>query len=492
MAELNQRVQGPYGDIYMVNTPHLDQLGRDFYKQEQLDKQRKYQEAKASDDEFSKNLSKVRTADIPDFTDAYKQFKLANIDLMKKGDKATWQDRQNVLQKKADTYKILNNSVKENAVTEEARKDAILHPDKYHPEALQILTQRNSIPISKMQFDVPKSISSPEGTAHVDITDPFNTIQSPDDNTDYNKSVNAAAGKLQYRGNPVQKEIDNGLSTETTRYKGLNHPSEIAHNLLLNGDKWVNGFAKKNQYTDEKLADLTQKYETLRQTPEWKAAYPNDQPLPQSLFLTKQGRAIAGKSMEIAIGNALSSEVKNAKNEGAIMAAKNTEWDRRNKIGFKESLAKIAANKAAGLPPENTGYLSDNVADDAGENIAIPPPVAKNLGLPENVEGYKIVYTDKVDPERLNIIRGYDKGQPGVAPLQVPQPNGSTRSAFVVDIGTGDWLGNNGQKISREAVKDRYIKQVSPTKFKTQIGTKAVEKKETTAKNSKWDKYKVQ
>ncbi len=51
--------------------------------------------------------------------------------------------------------------------------------------------------------------------------------------------------------------------------------------------------------------------------------------------------------------------------------AKNAEWDRRNKITFGQSMAKIAANKAAGLPPTDTGYLSDEVADQYGQNIKV-------------------------------------------------------------------------------------------------------------------------
>jgi len=46
---------------------------------------------------------------------------------------------------------------------------------------------------------------------------------------------------------------------------------------------------------------------------------------------------------------------------------------------------------------------------------------------------------------------------------------------YYVDQNTGDWEGADGQKISREAVKDRYIQSKAGTKFKAQSGTKASE-----------------
>ncbi len=84
---------------------------------------------------------------------------------------------------------------------------------------------------------------------------------------------------------------------------------------------------------------------------------------------------------------------------------------------------------------------------------------------------------DDVDPARLNIITGKDlsKKNVGVKPIPIKQPDGKMKLGYYQDAGTGDWEGENGQKISRERVKDDYIKTVSPTKFKVQAGTKASE-----------------
>lgn len=160
---------------------------------------------------------------------------------------------------------------------------------------------------------------------------------------------------------------------------------------------------------------------------------------------------------------------KTVANKQAISDDKEAKWMKHNALTFKQSMAKIAANKQSGLVPEDTGYLSDNVADEVGENI----PTYKGGQRIDK----KVIYVDKVDPERLAIITGFDKTKkkPGVQPIEIKQADGSIKMGYYQDPGTGDWEGKDGQIISRERVKDDYIKSVSPTKFKAQSNTKASE-----------------
>ncbi len=151
---------------------------------------------------------------------------------------------------------------------------------------------------------------------------------------------------------------------------------------------------------------------------------------------------------------------------------KNKEWGRRNKITYGQSLAKIRLNnenRKAGQPTDDTGYLSDEVAAEFG--------VPEKVTLGGKERDVTVVYTDKVDPARLNIITGTDlsKKQFGVKPIPIKQLDGSYKNGYYVDPGTGDWEGLNGQRISRERVKDDYIKTVAPTKQKLATGTKASE-----------------
>lgn len=161
---------------------------------------------------------------------------------------------------------------------------------------------------------------------------------------------------------------------------------------------------------------------------------------------------------------------KTVQNKDAVMdrqeGFRKAEWDRRNAITFQQSMEKIRANKAAGTVPDNVGYVSDEVVSEYG----IPLQSGKTF-----------VDITNVDPERLDIITNRDisKKKLGVKPVEIrmKQPDGSLKSikGYYVDAATGDWEGAGGQKISREAVKDRYVQSKAGTKFKAQSGTKGSE-----------------
>lgn len=154
----------------------------------------------------------------------------------------------------------------------------------------------------------------------------------------------------------------------------------------------------------------------------------------------------------------------------AVMAKKREEgmadWKEKNKITFGQSMAKIRANKQAGQPQEDVGYVSDEVVAEYGVPLQ---------------SGKTFVDITNVDPERLDIITNRDlsKKKLGVKPVEInmKQPDGSLKriKGYYVDPSTGDWEGAGGQKISREAAKDRYVQSKAGTKFKAQSGTKGSE-----------------
>jgi hypothetical protein len=159
---------------------------------------------------------------------------------------------------------------------------------------------------------------------------------------------------------------------------------------------------------------------------------------------------------------------KRVTNKLAEAAARNKEWDRRSKITFGRSMEKINANKAAGIN-EGTSYLSDEVAAEVGQDM--------DLTFGGKTTRRRVIFTNDVDKDRLGLIIGRDvtKGQSGVAPIpiKIKQPDGTfiVKEGYYQDLFTGDWEGDNGQKISRERVKDAYINKYAPSKFKAAQGT---------------------
>ena len=73
----------PYGDIYKVPTTAVDNMANRLYAEQKQRELTQQNEAKLLDTEFSKNVSKLRDADIPEYTKKYQDYKNAKINLLK-------------------------------------------------------------------------------------------------------------------------------------------------------------------------------------------------------------------------------------------------------------------------------------------------------------------------------------------------------------------------------------------------------------------------
>jgi hypothetical protein len=117
-------------------------------------------------------------------------------------------------------------------------------------------------------------------------------------------------------------------------------------------------------------------------------------------------------------------------------------------------------------------YPTDTITKEVGVTLDIKD---KNT---DKVDKKTVIFAEDVDPDRLNVVTGRDvsKGTPGVKPVPIfDKRAGKDRLGFYVDPGTGDWIGKDGQKISREAAKDRYVNKFAGTKQKALVNTKAEE-----------------
>lgn len=467
MAEMNQRVGGPYGDIVIVNTPQLDRLGQQFYQQDLKRKKENEAAAKAYDKELQNDLTKVRPADIPDNVKLYNDYKLARINLLKKGDKATPLDHQAVLQKQADYFRHTNDSIREKQLEQDAQKRVLSKPDDFNENANSYLADRRKRRVEDINTPLPLPTSIRSGTKPtvIDESDIYSIIKNPDDNNDYSKYVLKARGEILPRGEYTRKKSPDGLTTQVTQYKAGNSPDEYLMHLQTLGDKTLNGISKKFNYSDEEAQKIMDDYNALKETPAFKASFPNQREISPELLKTKRGRNLALMAMENALMHPPTPVTKSERNLKAIEDAKNAEWRKRNAMTFKQSMAKIAANKGSGGEDENgIRYLTDEYVAKAGETRNVPF-IGETTYVP----------VDKIDAGDLAIIRG----------------NGSVNPVTVGDkkyfkvLPNGDWEGEDGKLISRDAVLDRYLK--GKPKLNVQLGSKAErtqEKKITTNDNS--------
>ena len=457
-----------FGNIYTIPTTPIDNIANRLYKEQQIREQQKLQQDKALDDEFAKNVAGVKSADIPDITSAYNDFKQAHIALQKKGNKATPQDQMDVMIKKANALQAINASKED----KERIKNRIMEvrADKkglYNPDAHTVLSTLLNTPTSKRK---------PEQD------DDLLKYKYAMPNID--KEIANAAGKGEEIELPVGVDPSDPLKNKFEVYKRINPPNTFYNNLFtgLAARSDNKNFTRSvmDTLTDDEKDKLRTAYEAKIADPNFKKVYGEVQPFPASAANTELGQAVALKTMEAVVNTPIVKvREKSVPNTKAAIDYKNEEgfkyWDKKRKLTFADSMAKIAANKAAGQVPEDLGYVSDNVSYEVGEDV---PVRDKNTG---QVTTKRFVDITKVDPERLNIIIGRDpsKKMIGAKPTELvtKDANGNPKTlvGYYVDPNTGDWEGADGQKASREAAKDRYIRSMAGTKFKASSGTKGSE-----------------
>lgn len=473
----------PYGDIYKVPTTAVDNMANRLYAEQKQRELTQQNEAKLLDTEFSKNVSKLRDADIPEYTKKYQDYKNAKINLLK----GKFKTNDDFIKAQLDAQKAMADwgslgakSIQEKE-TEEQYAKAVMNDKtgRYDANAPKVLIERRKTPLSKFKQEI--TIPGTNTVVPIDLNDIDGLVKYKGQNTDFTKTFKDAQGVRQVYGGEVTTPSNGGLTTTKTVYKAFNPPSK-QFEILVNsrkGANWEKDFLINHDYTDAEANEIVAGYERLKQTPEFQAAYKDIPDIPQTAFASNLGRAMALSVMKNAQLNPPIAETKKPQQDiGAVQSAKNKEWDRRNRITFGQSMQKIAANKAAGLPPEELGYVSDEVAAEVGKDLEVEFKGKKSTR--------RVVFVDDVDPERLNLIIGKDPSKPmqsGVKaiPIKVPQPDGTVivKKGYYVDYNTGDWEGDNGQKISRERVKDSYINKYAPTKFKAKAGTKGAEQKQT-------------
>ncbi len=446
----------PWGNAFIVGTPAIDRTVA-MIQQEEKQRQATYQKSMQDlDKEFSKNVSGMRDADIGDLTKLWGEYKQMNMSLYKNGRKLSNEERiaaQLATQRKlGEAYSLIGKSKAEREPEELTVKGYAKDPNKFEDHTPQVLLARRNTPVRELEA---KGLNDIFGLTQLQATD-------------FSKSIVNAMGKENVR-NTIQEVSPDGLTTTISQVKAYNSPRE--YKTQLQSEAFSNRKSKHlaNQfaYDDQKANEIVQRYSELVKTPEFKAAYPNESEFAPEDMDTPLEKTAALMAMEHALLHPPTIiKGKPFNNTGAVMDKKasmaNAEWDRRNKITFGQSMAKIAANKTAGEETD-TPYLTDVVADKYGEDMNVTP-----YGGTSTVQ--RVIFVDQIDPEDNLIISGQDLSRKkfGVPPALVKDQNGKQRKAYYQDQATGDWIGAEGRRISRERVRQDVIDKKENTKIKKQ------------------------
>lgn len=460
----------PYGNAFLVNTPALDQLGQRLYMDERQRQQQNINNAKALDDEFAKNVSGIRDADIPDLTKAYQEYKTATQSGMRKKGGVSPEEQMGILQKRANMYKTINESKAEKEREEMDAKRYSVKPDDFNDNAAELLVKGRQLPLSQKRAY--KTIGQDGKETVIDLTNPENLRWQ--DKTNWQGILQKASGTLSQRGNPITKPLDNGLEYEETTYKGGNDPLKYYEGIVgaMNTPRASQSLASRYKFTPEEAQDITLKYEELKKTPAFKNAYPNGVDFPASSDMSEGARTAKLLAMTNALNNPPTPTTRRFTDKKAfsdyLNKGKNAEWDRRNAITFGQSMAKISANKGSGNPDAvDTPYLTDKYYAESGSPLT---PEQKAFVQKLGINAIGVVNASNIDANDYNIITG--RGVSGVEPAEPISINGE--KVFLVDE-NGDYFGNNKKRIRRETVRETVINKRQATKFKAgqiQTGTR--------------------
>lgn len=226
-------IQYPYGDAFIVNTPHIYRVSQQLYLEQKQREAQRAQQAAQMDEEFRKNVSAIRDADVPDFTKKYEEWKQSRKNLMKmnptKRDEfiAAQMDSQRKL---ADVYELANKSKSAKAEEETLYKGISTKPDNFSDEAYTLLTSRRKTPLSALrQYQY---VSPTTGqTEVVDLTNP-DTYRFKGIDFDLSKLLKDAKGIPQQRYTTEEPIPNDDLQTKITPYYFGNSPNEYKDAIL--------------------------------------------------------------------------------------------------------------------------------------------------------------------------------------------------------------------------------------------------------------------
>ena len=275
----------PYGDAFITATPALDRLSQQLYGEHIRKERYKEQQDKMLDDEFARNMSGIRDADIGDLTKAYGDYKLSYQAGMKKQN-ITPAEQLEILKKKASVYDVINKS-KQGKLWEDLQQKQIMNDKKgiYADDAHQQLISRRNTPISKLDTTKDENLLYKYSVPDLD------------------KELKTARGAKRAIPITIGVSKTDPLKDDKEVYDAQNTPKQYYGSLLndvvsKNQSRNFAGLVN-NKYSDEELDDLVNKYQAKINDPKFIAIYGKPEPFTDGTRgMTDLEKAVATQTME--------------------------------------------------------------------------------------------------------------------------------------------------------------------------------------------------
>lgn len=350
----------PYGDIYTIPTTTVDNIANRFVLEQKQRQVQQASESKALDDMFGKNISGMRDEDIPEYTQAYQDYKQAKIGLLnnnKLSGNARIQAELDAQGKLAKTFQILNNSKETQKGLLDIKKRVDNKPDDHVDDAFAMIGAANGVPSSQLH-----TLTRPDPNGEIDPSTGKVKIV-PYDATDYNNYLDrgnvkdweqvAKTSLGDYKDiDPIKEDYKDKsglvLGQTVTPIKSTISPTAYMANMskyIYSGvgrmKHYTNTF--KQIYTDDKAQQIASEYyDNAKNNPLWKQAWgENGLAIPPEALLNPNTRYLALNAMENAINYppklGKPSNVPNPVNVAASKRAANMEdWSIKNSITSRQ------------------------------------------------------------------------------------------------------------------------------------------------------------
>lgn len=361
-----QQFSAPFGDIFRVETPSLDQMNERLYNEELQMKLLRQKQANELDEQITKNVANIRDADVDDFTKAYQDWKFSKQALMKqkKLNPQEYAQQQLVVNRKlADLYKLANASKSEKEREEDLAKRIVMKPDDFNDHASKLMVTARNTPLSKLKT-VEAEVDGTVGT--LDLTDIENYLYR--DKTNWQPILQKAAGTVIPRGTPIEKPSADGLQREVTTYKGGNDPLSYYNSIVgsLAGPRAGESLSKRFTFTPEEAQTITDEFNRLKETPEFKNAYGAIE-FPESSNMSSASRTAKLLAMQHAIQNKPSATVSYKPNTDAITNRREDFTREMTEKRHQNSLARLYVY--AGIQDRKPEAIGRNIDEMIAQHI---------------------------------------------------------------------------------------------------------------------------
>ena len=262
----------PYGDISTFQAPHLDNTVNMLYQERKQQQAKREAELAAIDDDMNKEYSKVRSQDIPEFTNAWSDYRKTRIvslfDKNLQRDPIAFQNAKRAEQLAlGKVYEVGNGSAEYKDHLKQVQEWAKTHPEELPENYGQLMTTAMNL----KSGDNPNLVigKNPDGTPIVkNLRDPL-SFRELTPTYNFTPIIDKAAGTPQPTGFDETPIGTKGLQIGRQEYKSTAVPSKVYESIMTSmsdADPKKSRSARKtaaqlgSQISDEDYAKVEQAY----------------------------------------------------------------------------------------------------------------------------------------------------------------------------------------------------------------------------------------